>query len=70
MLVVIVVPPFRATPRKGWGIRQVFLSPGVMLGKMHLWKRLNMSIGEGVQIPVTHFHTVDRTWLTSVRFPF
>ncbi|HET6841430.1 MAG TPA: transporter [Candidatus Angelobacter sp.] len=52
------------------GDKQVFLSPGVMLGKMHLWKRLNMSIGEGVQIPVTHFHTVDRTWLTSVRFPF
>lgn len=52
------------------GDKQLFLSPGIMLGKMRLRKRLNMAIGGGVQIPVTHFHTVDRTWLTSVRFPF
>ena len=52
------------------GDKQVFLSPGLIVGKMHLWKRLGVTVGGGVQIPATHFHTVDRTYLTSVRFPF
>jgi hypothetical protein len=52
------------------GDKQVLLSPGLIVGKLHLWKRLGMIVGGGVQIPATHFHTVDRTYLTSVRFPF
>jgi len=52
------------------GDKQVFLSPGLIAGKFHLWRRLGVTVGGGVQIPVTHFHTVDRTYLTSVRFPF
>ena len=52
------------------GDKQVFLSPGLIGGKFHLWRRLGVTVGGGVQIPVTHFHTVDRTYLTSVRFPF
>jgi hypothetical protein len=52
------------------GEKQVFLSPGLIAGKFHLWRRLGCTVGGGVQIPVTHFHTVDRAYLTSVRFPF
>jgi hypothetical protein len=52
------------------GDKQLLVSPGLIFGKMHLWKRLGMTVGGGVQVPVTHFHTVDRTYLTSVRFPF
>lgn len=52
------------------GEKQVFLSPGLIVGKLHLWKRLGFTVGSGIQIPVTHFHTQDRNWLTSVRFPF
>jgi Putative MetA-pathway of phenol degradation len=52
------------------GDKQVFLSPGLIGGKFHLWRRLGVTVGGGVQFPVTHFHTVDRTYLTSVRFPF
>jgi Putative MetA-pathway of phenol degradation len=52
------------------GDKQVFLSPGLIAGKFHLWKRLGCTVGGGVQIPVTHFHTVDRAYLTSLRFPF
>ncbi len=52
------------------GDKQVFLSPGLIAGKFHLWRRLGCAVGGGVQIPVTHFPTVDRTYLTSVRFPF
>ena len=52
------------------GKKQVFLSPGLIAGKFHLWKRLGVTVGGGVQIPATHFHTVDRSYLASVRFPF
>ncbi len=52
------------------GKKQVFLSPGLVAGKFHLWKRLGVTVGGGVQIPATHFHTVDRSYLASVRFPF
>jgi opacity protein-like surface antigen len=52
------------------GDKQVFLSPGLIAGKFHLWRRLGVTVGGGVQIPVTHFHSVDRTYLASVRFPF
>lgn len=52
------------------GKKQVFVSPGLIAGKFHVWRRLGVTIGGGVQIPTTHFHTVDRTYLTSIRFPF
>lgn len=52
------------------GKKQVFVSPGLIGGKFHLYKRFGITIGGGVQIPTTHFHTVDRTYLASVRFPF
>jgi hypothetical protein len=52
------------------GDKQVFVFPGLIAGKFHLSRRLGCTVGGGVQIPVTHFHTVDRTYLTSVRFPF
>ena len=52
------------------GKKQVFLSPGVVVGKVRLWKRLGFAIGGGVQIAATHFHTYQQNWVTSVRFPF
>jgi opacity protein-like surface antigen len=52
------------------GHKQVFLSPGMVVGKLHLWKRLGMTIGGGAQIPVTHYHLQDHNFLISVRFPF
>jgi hypothetical protein len=52
------------------GNKQVFLSPGLIVGKFHLWKRLGVTLGSGVQLPVTDFRTTDRVWLSSVRFPF
>jgi len=52
------------------GDKQVFLSPGLIVGKLHLWRRLGMTVGGGVQVPVTHFHAQDHNYLMSVRFPF
>jgi hypothetical protein len=55
---------------KNDGKKQVFLSPGLVVGKLHLWKRLGFAFGGGVQIATTRFHTYEHNWATSVRFPF
>src|SRR5690242_2806290 len=52
------------------GKKQVFLSPGVVVGRLRLWKRLGFAIGTGVQIAATPFHTYNHNWVLSVRFPF
>jgi hypothetical protein len=52
------------------GNKQVFLSPGLMAGKFHLWRRLGFAMGGGIQIAVTHFHTFNHNTVLTVRFPF
>ena len=52
------------------GKKQVFLSPGLVAGRFHLWRRLGFAVGSGVQIAATRFHTYNHAWVTSVRFPF
>jgi hypothetical protein len=36
------------------GDRQVFLSPGLLAGRFHLWRRLGLSVGAGEQIAPSH----------------
>lgn len=52
------------------GDKQVFLSPGLVAGRFHLWKRVGLSIGAGEQIAVTHFHQFNHAPALSIRFPF
>ena len=52
------------------GDRQVFLSPGLVAGRFHLWKRLGLSVGAGEQIAVTHFHQYNHAKTMSIRLPF
>jgi hypothetical protein len=52
------------------GKTQVYLTPGVVLGKFHLWKRLGFTIGGGFQVATTHFNTSNHNGIFSVRFPF
>ena len=52
------------------GDKQVFLSPGLVAGRFHLWQRLGMSIGAGEQIAVTRFHQYNHAKTLSIRFPF
>jgi hypothetical protein len=54
---------------KNDGKKQVFLSPGLVVGKLHLWRRLGFAFGGGVQIAATQFHAYEHNWVTSVRFP-
>ena len=55
---------------KNDGRKQVFLSPGLVVGKLHLWRRVGVAFGGGVQIAATQFHAYEHNWVTSVRFPF
>lgn len=52
------------------GEKQVFLSPGLIAGRLHLWKRVGLSIGAGEQIAVTRYHQYNHAPTFSVRFPF
>ncbi len=48
----------------------VYLTPGVVLGKFHLWHRLGFTVGGGYEIAVTSFHPTNHIAICSVRFPF
>ncbi|HYM75595.1 MAG TPA: hypothetical protein VE377_06415 [Candidatus Dormibacteraeota bacterium] len=55
---------------KNDGKKQAFVSPGLVVGKVHLWKRIGFAFGGGVQIAATQFHAYEHNWVTSVRLPF
>lgn len=52
------------------GKQQVFLTPGVVVGRVPLWRRLGLSVGTGVQIAASHFHTYNHGWILTTRLPF
>ncbi len=52
------------------GEKQVFISPGLVAGRFHLWKRLGMTVGAGEQIALTHYHQYNHAKTLTVRFPF
>jgi hypothetical protein len=52
------------------GHKQVFLTPGVVLGSFPLTQTLRVGFGAGVQIAVTSFHQYNHRWIFSIRFPF
>jgi hypothetical protein len=55
---------------KNDGNQQNFVTPGLLLGRFHLWRRVGLTIGGGYQIATTHFHTNNHNAILSVRFPF
>jgi hypothetical protein len=52
------------------GMKQTFVTPGLVIGRLHLYKRVGFTIGGGYQIAATHFHTNNHNAILSVRFPF
>jgi hypothetical protein len=52
------------------GKKQVFLTPGLVLGSFQVAERLRFAIGAGVQIAVTEFHQYNHRSVLSLRFPF
>lgn len=52
------------------GMKQNFVTPGLVIGRLHLAKRVGLTFGGGYQIATTHFHTTNHNGILSVRFPF
>lgn len=52
------------------GKKQTFLTPGLVLGKFPIWRRLGFTVGGGLQTAATRFHTYNHKWILTVRFPF
>lgn len=52
------------------GKKQSFVTPGLVMGRFKLWKRVGFTIGGGYQIATTHFHTSNHNAILSIRFPF
>jgi hypothetical protein len=55
---------------KNGGNQQVFITPGLIVGRLHMWERLNLTIGGGFQIAATRFHTNNHAGIFTIRFPF
>ncbi len=52
------------------GKHQVFLLPGIIFGRSPLTPRVGLTIGAGLQIAVSQFHTSNHTLIVSTRLPF
>jgi hypothetical protein len=52
------------------GKKQVFLTPGLTLGRFKLNKKVAMVFGAGYQIAVTHYHGYNHAAIFTLRFPF
>jgi hypothetical protein len=52
------------------GQKEVFVTPGVVVGSFPLAERLHIGFGAGVQIAVSQFRRYNHRWIGSVRLPF
>lgn len=52
------------------GKKQNFVTPGLVIGRLHVWKRVGFTVGGGYQIATTRFHTNNHNAILSIRFPF
>ena len=55
---------------KNDGMKQNFVTPGLVAGRFKVAGRVGFTIGGGFQIATTHFHTSNHNGILSVRFPF
>lgn len=52
------------------GQQQVFVTPGIVVGRIPLNDRLGLTLGAGIQFAVSAFRTSDHNAIVSVRMPF
>ena len=52
------------------GKTQVFLAPGILIGRFPIHKRFAFVFGGAFQIATTHFHTNNHNGILTIRFPF
>ena len=52
------------------GLNQVFLTPGLMIGRIPIHNRIGLTFGAGYQVAVTHEPTYNHAVILSGRIPF
>jgi hypothetical protein len=52
------------------GETQLFLTPGLGIGRAHLAGPFRLSAAVGMQIAATQFHTYNHRWMLSTRVSF
>ncbi|HEV3062666.1 MAG TPA: hypothetical protein VGY48_30750 [Vicinamibacterales bacterium] len=52
------------------GKKEVFVTPGLVVGSFPLPERVHIGFGAGVQIAVSQFRRYNHRWIASVRVPF
>lgn len=52
------------------GKQQLFLTPALVTGRFPIHNRVGLTLGAGMQIAATHFHTYDHALIFSARLPF
>jgi hypothetical protein len=55
---------------KNDGLKQNFVTPGLVMGRFRLFGRVGFTFGGGYQIATSHFHTSNHNAILSIRFPF
>ncbi|HKV61286.1 MAG TPA: hypothetical protein VJO16_05190 [Candidatus Acidoferrum sp.] len=58
------------TTGKNAGETQLFLTPGLGVGRAHFAGRFRLSSAVGLQIATTRFHTYNHRWMLSTRLSF
>jgi len=51
-------------------MNQLFIAPGLIVGRISLWERLGLTLGAGFQIGVTQNPVYHNSAVLSVRLPF
>ena len=55
---------------KKTGKEQIFLTPGLVYGKVHIYDCLRLTLGAGIQIAATHYHAYNHRVILSARMSF
>jgi hypothetical protein len=52
------------------GHNQLYLTPGIIIGRLRLNERLGLTVGVGDQVAVTHHPGFNNRWVVTARLPF
>jgi hypothetical protein len=68
-------PNWKRTPRSGRAVntmakKQVFMTPGLAVARIHIHNRIGVTLGSGMQIALTSYHQYNHSLILTARLPF
>jgi hypothetical protein len=52
------------------GHNQLYLTPGIVIGRIPIYERIGLTFGTGVQVAVTRYRAYNHNWIITARIPF